>query len=138
MKRETMSSNYNALVKLCQELETSENPITVSSYLTGEKYFEKEKPRLLVLGRALNGWMSNFNELEKWEEHNNNGTVMKGRYYWDKKIRKYKEVGKSDCKGLDWVYTYLEYEKSKRKLLTADIAVPHPPLRGTFPPGEGV
>jgi hypothetical protein len=113
LDRFTLKDNFNELVKLCSD---SENTITVSSYLTGEKFFQQSNPRLLVIGRALNGWPLAFNDLEKWEKHNTIGTVLESRT-----LKSNEKVTAEDCKGLGWVNTYIKKsESSKRRYLTAN------------------
>ena len=79
MERKDMLLNYQRLSELRDSFQTEDDKITIASYLVGEKYYDEKNPRLLVIGRALNGWLEEFNDhdakttLDLWEKHEKNG-----------------------------------------------------------------
>ena len=126
MKRKDMLLNYQELAKLRDGFQTKDDKITIASYLVGEKYYDAKKPRLLVIGRALNGWLEEFNDhdaettLNLWEKHEKIGSAMDKRYIWDCATKSYVTAPLSNCKGLGWVDTYIEKGKRNKKYKTSN------------------
>lgn len=126
MERNDLLLNYQELTELRDSFQTNNDKITIASYLVGEKYYDVKKPRLLVIGRALNGWLEEFNDhdakgtLNLWEKHEKVGNAMDKRYIWDYASKSYITAPLSNCKGLEWVDTYIEKGKRKKKYKTAN------------------
>ena len=118
-----MLLNYQGLSELRDSFQTEDDKITIASYLVGEKYYDAKNPRLLVIGRALNGWLEEFNDhdakttLDFWEKHEKTGNAMDKRYIWDYSSKSYVTAPLNNCKGLEWVDTYIENGKRNRKYI---------------------
>lgn len=121
MTRKDLASSYEALDKIRAELNLTKYDAVLSSYLVGEKYLKNNAPRLLVIGRAINGWPSEIDSLDKWEKQQNEGALLFNRFVWDKASKSYKPVSKNECRWLEWVGTYVQKGTSGKKRLTANV-----------------
>lgn len=128
MKRYDLLPFYEELVKIRDRHVGKFGDISLASYLAGEDYFKKDAPKLLVIGRALNGWPKAFSQLDaystldSWENHEKYGSRMPGRSIWDTETKKYTEAPSGVCRALGWVTnTYIASEGKKRATVTARV-----------------
>lgn len=111
-----MINEYRELVKNANEInKKAEDKVVVSRYLRGEKY-ESSEIKLLVIGRAINGWSNDFivdnadELLSMWEkqERGELECLSKTRFLDKGKT----PISLEETKGLEWVKTYIKSNKN--------------------------
>ena len=123
MKRLDLLNEYYDLL----HLKENKQDYVCASFLKGINY-DVQDCRLLLIGRALNGWIEKFSKennaeelLKLWQKHEENGNTMEYRCYWNKDSKQYEDVTEGEySKGLTWVNTYIP--KGNRHYLTAKKA----------------
>lgn len=126
MERNDLLLPYRELAGLRDRFQAGGDKITLGSYLAGEQYGAERAPRILVVGRALNGWLDTFCDrdakttLALWETQEKTGVPMPYRTVWDAAAKAYVPAPVSRCRGLGWVDTYLASGNGDRKRKTAD------------------
>lgn len=126
MERNDLLLPYRELAGLRDRFQAGGDKITLGSYLAGEQYGAERAPRMLVVGRALNGWLDTFCDrdakttLALWETQEKTGVPMPYRTVWDAAVKAYVPAPVSRCRGLGWVDTYLASGNGDRKRKTAD------------------
>lgn len=111
MKKTVLKDAYEELLNAVCKVKTK---IVAQMFVVGEKYAESEK-RLLVIGRALNGWgafkdeLSVDNLIDHWEKVDD-GKIEYDRYSDKTHINK---ITEEERKGLEWVKSYLKESKEK-------------------------
>ena len=111
-----MIDEYRELVKKANEINKKANDkVVVSRYLRGDKY-ENSAIKLLVIGRAINGWSNDFivdnadELLSMWEkqERGELDCLAKTRFLDKGKT----PISLEETKGLEWVKTYIKSNKN--------------------------
>ena len=121
MERIDLKENYVNLLKTIdisvKHASVRKKLLVPGMFLRGTDY-EKQERKLLIIGRALNGWLENFSfTINGLKESNVENFVEEKIYEYDRQeqIGKYKRYSSlSDTKpclnlpGLNWVETYCE------------------------------
>ncbi|MBO4983837.1 MAG: hypothetical protein J6D23_07235 [Clostridia bacterium] len=111
-----MNYNYQKLLEVANS-DKNKGVMVVSRYLKGEKYDEDEI-KLLVIGRALNGWskdfiassVEEFNSIWEKQEKGELNSLCKSRYSNKGKAK----LTPIQTKGLEWVKSYIKKDNGKR------------------------
>lgn len=113
-----MIKEYSELVRKASDINIrakEKDRVVVSRYLRGEKYENSEK-KLLVIGRAINGWSDGFIVddaealLDLWDKQEKGKCSYICDYrYSDKRKTK---LSIEQARGLEWVKSYIQNGKS--------------------------